>query len=141
MEKKQDCVSMCDRVWICIIFNKILRLRQCPQYTLNNVLLNFIEHMKKWRGQLDIRFPSPKIGGDVSPHSPRIGAPAIRRQNMPRKFGMFLWCNVNVFEGIKSLWRKFYCFSMRPFSSKKAVFSTILALIPKKILFETIFYI
>ena len=69
---KQDCaLSMCDRVWICIIFNKILRLRRCPQYTLNKVLLNFIEHMKKMGGgQLDIRPPNPKIGGDVSPHPP-----------------------------------------------------------------------
>ena len=78
MEKKQDCVSMFDRVWICIIFNKILRLRQCPQYTLNNLLLNFIEHMKKWGGQLDIRPPTLKIGGDVSPPSPPGLTPLFR---------------------------------------------------------------
>ena len=43
------------------------RLRQCPHYTLNNLLLNFIEHMKKWGGQLDIRPPQSKNWGDVSP--------------------------------------------------------------------------
>ena len=36
---------------------------------LNNVLLNVIEHMKKWGGQLDIRPPNLKIGGDTSPPS------------------------------------------------------------------------
>ena len=66
---------MCDRVWICIIFNKILRLRQCPQYTLNNALLNFIEHMKKWGGQLDIRPPNLKVGGTCPPPSPQDWRP------------------------------------------------------------------
>ena len=31
--------------------------------------------MKKLGGQLDIRPPNLKIGGDVSPHPPRIDAP------------------------------------------------------------------
>ena len=54
-----------------------MRLRQSPQYTLNNVLLNLIEYMKKWGGgQLDIRPPNLKIGGMcVAPISPRIDAP------------------------------------------------------------------
>ena len=52
-------------------------LRQCPQYTLNNLLLNFIEHMKKWGGQLDIRpSQSKNWGGRVPPIPPRIDAPA-----------------------------------------------------------------
>ena len=61
---------------VAIVFNKILGLRKCPQYTLNNVLLYFIKHMKKWGGQLDIRPPQSKNwGGDVSaPIPPRIDA-------------------------------------------------------------------
>ena len=47
-------------------------------YTLNNALLNFIEHMKKrGGGQLDIRPPNLKIGGTCPPpHPPRINAAA-----------------------------------------------------------------
>ena len=33
--------------------------------------------MKKWGGQLDIRPPQSKNGGDVSSHPPRIDAPAF----------------------------------------------------------------
>ena len=48
-------------------------MRQCPQYTLNNVLLNFIEHVKKWGGQLDIRPPQSKNwGGRVPPIPPGL---------------------------------------------------------------------
>ena len=90
MEKKQDCVSMCDRVWICIIFNKILRLRQCPQYTLNNLLLNFIEHMKKWGGQLDIRPPHSKNWGGHVPPSPPGLTPLVNTNNPDWKIGQ--WC-------------------------------------------------
>ena len=52
---------------------------QCPQYTLNNVLLNFIEHMKKWGGQLDIRSPQSKNwrGRVPLPIPPRIDAPGL----------------------------------------------------------------
>ena len=43
---------------------------------LNNLLINFIEHMKKWGGQLDIRPPQSKNwGGRVPPIPPRIDAP------------------------------------------------------------------
>ena len=68
---------------VAIVFNKILGLRQCPQYTLNNVLLNFIKHMKKWGGGT-IRYSSPpiqKLGGRV-PHPPRIDALVLLITNL-----------------------------------------------------------
>ena len=42
--------------------------------------------MKKWGGQLDIRPPSVKIGGDVSPHPPPGLTPLLIRSINTEKF-------------------------------------------------------
>ena len=72
------------------IFNEILGLRPCPQYTLNNVLLNFIRHMKKWGRQLDMHPPNPKIGQEVSPHPPPL--PRIDALAYLTEFSVYLIC-------------------------------------------------
>ena len=55
---------------------------------MNNVLLNFIEHMKKWGGgQLDIRPPSLKIGGTCPPPCPQGLTPLLIHQLLPFVFG------------------------------------------------------
>ena len=60
--------------YVAIIFNKIQGLRQCPQNTLNNVLLNFIKHEK----MKAIRYSSPQSknwgGGRVPPPIPPPGS-------------------------------------------------------------------
>ena len=61
-------------------------MRQCPQYTLNNVLLNFIEHMKKCGEQIDIRPPNLKIGGRRVPLIPPGLTPLhVKQSNLHKK--------------------------------------------------------
>ena len=73
---------------VAIIFNKILGLKQCPQNTLNNVLLNFIKHMKNWGSTIRYSPQSKNWGGRVPPPSPQDRRPWPWR---PYFIGNMVW--------------------------------------------------